>query len=94
MDMNVLGRVISIVAMVAVTGGWLVGMINYVRIFREARRAGRDFWDLYWFGVYRYAFDEKKGSRETRWMVIGFGTMLGSVVLFMIVSFILDTARH
>ncbi len=68
-------------------GGWLVGMIGYWKIYGEARRAGRSIRDLYWFGTYRYAFNEKKGSRETRMLVWGFAAMLGSVLFLALAGF-------
>lgn len=90
--MNVIGKVVIDVFGFAALAGWLVGFVNYLRIFREALAAGRKLGDLFFFGVYEYAFDEKKGSSETRWMVRGFGTMLGCAILLMV--FGLFTSRH
>jgi hypothetical protein len=70
--------------------GWGIGMIGYLRIFAEARRAGRSFPDLYFFGTYRYAFNEKKGSRETRMMVLGFAAMVVFLVLSMVLVFVIS----
>jgi hypothetical protein len=92
--MNVFAMVLSILGMIMLFGGWIVGMINFIRIFREARNAGKTFWELYWFGAYRYAFNEKRGSPETRWMTIGFGTMLGSIVVWVLAGLVSGAARR
>lgn len=90
--MNVLDRVlIDVFGSLALVGA-IVGFISYLLLFRQALSAGRKLVDLYFFGVYEYAFKDKKGSRETRWMVIGFGTMLGSGLVLMLVG--LFSSRH
>jgi hypothetical protein len=33
-------------------------------------------------------------SRETKWMVIGFASMLGSVVLLAVAGFVAEIANH
>ncbi len=79
--MQALGRGILILGMVLMVGGWLTGIVNYFRIFAAARAQGRGFWELYWFGAYRFAFNEMKGSPETRWMVRGFLSVIGGVIV-------------
>jgi hypothetical protein len=68
---------------------WVIGMIGYWKIHGEARRAGRSLRELYFFGTYRYAFNEKTGSRETRMMVLGFVGMFAFLFLSIVVGFIL-----
>jgi hypothetical protein len=79
--MLMVARAAAILFIVTMIAGWLVGIVSYLRIFREARRRGHGFWGLYWFGAYRFAFGEMRGSPQTRRMLLGFGVMVGSLLL-------------
>jgi hypothetical protein len=86
--MNGVGDALVGLVLLGAVVSWAIGMIGYWKIHGEARRAGRTIRELYFFGTYRYAFNEKKGSRETRMMVLGFAGMLAFLFLSMVVGFI------
>jgi len=79
--MLMLARGVAILFLFVAIAGWALGIVSYFQIFREARRRGRGFWELYWFGAYRFAFGDMRGSPQTRRMLLGFGTMVGSLLL-------------
>lgn len=93
--MQIVGTVITLAGIIGMLVCWLTGIINYFKIFGAARRAGRSFWDLYWFGTYRFAFNEMKGSKETKRMLFGFVGIFVSVVLAVVGGMLLESGpRH
>ena len=79
--MLMVARGVSLLFLATAFIGFLVGLYSYFGIFSEARRQGRGFWDLYFFGAFRYAFREMKGSPQTRRMLLGWGVMVASFLL-------------
>jgi hypothetical protein len=92
--MTTVYMVLMIALMIATFGGFFVGLFSLFQLFAAGRRAGHSFWSLYFFGVYRYAFTEKKGSPETRRMVRGFVATAIGFVLLALVGALLEASRH
>lgn len=73
----------SAVALVA----WIVGIVNYVRLAKAANLTFLQAW--YSFAVYRYALNEARGTRASKLMFGGFGVMIASLLVIMVVANIL-----